>query len=160
MISPMLFSHLHFDHCEELLSNDPMVCWFQLFPMRTSGVIRAIGMKYESQPQRKALFLPENIRPIQESGQLQFLNGTDKELVNTPLGDFLIVDGHTEKQLLPKLEYQGETLFRCRSVTHCWAHPLPYHGLRYTTPIDFGRKSLILQRAADENWFCSWNTTL
>ena len=40
-----------------------------------------------------------------------FLKGNAEELINTPLGiDFLVVNGHTEKQLLPKLNHHGKTL--------------------------------------------------
>ena len=37
------------------------------------GLIKTLGMGYKSQPKRKASFLEENIQPIKESGQLDFV---------------------------------------------------------------------------------------
>ena len=60
-----------------------------------------------SQPKEKASFLSENIHPIKESGQLNLLDST-----KTPLGfDVLLMDGHTEKQMLPVVNYKGKPLF-------------------------------------------------
>ncbi len=72
---------------------------------------------------RKASFLPENIQPIQESGQLNLLNGPQ-----TPLGfDVLLMDGHTEKQMLPILHYKRKTIVFAADLIPTAGHlPIPY----------------------------------
>ena len=64
------------------------------------------------------------------------------------------MDGHTEKQLLPKLEYQGKTLLFAADLLPTAGHvPIPYVMGYDTRPLlTLEEKSLILQRAANENW--------
>jgi hypothetical protein len=74
----------------------------------------------EPNPREKASFLKENIFPIEESGQLQFLPlpttgnyGFAPELKM----DVIFVDGHTEKQMLPVIQYQEKTIvFAAHSI--------------------------------------------
>ena len=79
-------------------------------------------------PREKASFLPENILPIQESGQLKLLKGKDFMLKDTPLGfDIILVNGHTEKQMLPLIEYQGEKILYAADLVPTVGHiPIPY----------------------------------
>src|SRR5690606_7039330 len=60
----------------------------------------------------KASFLKENIDPIQESGQLNFIDVPKTDyLENSPLGfGILFVNGHTDKQMIPHIKYKGKNL--------------------------------------------------
>ena len=51
--------------------------------------------------------MKENIQPIKESGQLNFVEDSGKDQLGFEL---LFMNGHTEKQMLPKIEYQGRTV--------------------------------------------------
>ena len=80
--------------------------------MRHTGVIKNIGNGQRSLIQgKKASFLSENILPIQESGQLKFIERHgDFEKNVFPNIDVLFVDGHTESQMIPHLKYKGKTV--------------------------------------------------
>ena len=59
-----------------------------------------------SKLERKASFLPDNILPLEESAKLHLIADDEK-----PLGfDVLTVSGHTEKMMLPVLEFKNKTL--------------------------------------------------
>ena len=55
----------------------------------------------------KASFLKENILPIQESGQLQFVNEYTKII---PELSFALANGHTEGMLIPHIQYGDKTI--------------------------------------------------
>ena len=155
-ITDVVFTHLHFDHCGGAIERRTDG---QLVPAFANARFWCHQDHWNwaiaPNPREKASFLPENIFPIQESGQLQFLTGTGPELQNTPLGiDFLVVDGHTEKQLLPKLSYQGRTLLFAADLIPTAGHvPLPYVMGYDTRPLlTMDEKKRILNQAADENW--------
>ena len=82
-------------------------------------------------------FLKENILPIQESGQLKFLNlnksvgenlilATHDSAITTNLS-FYTVSGHTDAMMLPKINYKGKTIVFMADLLPSAAHiPLPY----------------------------------
>jgi glyoxylase-like metal-dependent hydrolase (beta-lactamase superfamily II) len=75
----------------------------------------------------KASFLPENILPIKESGQLNLIKGDGKQLKTTLGFDVLVMDGHTEKQMLPLIQYQGKTIVFAADLIPTVGHlPIPY----------------------------------
>ena len=76
----------------------------------------------------KASFLSENILPIKESGQLKLLEGDDFLMKDTPLGfDIIIINGHTEKQMLPVINYKNETVVFAADLIPTVGHlPVPY----------------------------------
>jgi hypothetical protein len=51
----------------------------------------------------KATFFKENILPLQEAGQLYCI---DKDQTSFENIEFLLADGHTEKMIMPKIQYQ------------------------------------------------------
>ena len=59
------------------------------------------------------MFLKENLLPIEAAGQLRFLR--DNTQVVERASDFnfevFYADGHTEKQMLPMIQYQGKIYF-------------------------------------------------
>ena len=67
----------------------------------------------EPNPREKASFLKENIMPMQESGQLHFVdlpkNGYYGFAPDLKM-DIIFVDGHTEKMMLPVIQYQEKTI--------------------------------------------------
>ena len=94
---------------------------------------------------------------MQESGQLTFIDRTDKNyLSNSPLGfDIRFVDGHTEKQMLPQFEYQGKTIAYVADLIPTVGHiPLPYVIGYDTRPlITMKEKELFLNQAVENNYY-------
>ena len=66
--------------------------------------------------------------PIQESGQLKFINRTEdfsKNIFNNI--DVLFVDGHTDSMMIPHIHYQGKTIVFMADLLPSVGHiPLPY----------------------------------
>ena len=65
------------------------------------------------------------------------------------------MDGHTEKQMLPKIEYQGKTLVFMADLLPTVGHiPLPYVMGYDTRPLlTLKEKEAFLDLAADENFY-------
>jgi glyoxylase-like metal-dependent hydrolase (beta-lactamase superfamily II) len=154
-VTDMFLTHLHFDHC------GGGVRWTdreQKIPELTFPRARywsnEAHWQWATQPnaREKASFLTENLQPMQESGQLNFipLEGP------IPLQEVevLFVDGHTDKQMLPKLRYKDRTLVFMADLLPSSSHvPLPYvMGYDVRPLLTMDEKQQILQQAADEEW--------
>jgi hypothetical protein len=89
---------------------------------------------------------------MQESGQLNFIDTEGKSPL--PNIDFVFVDGHTEKQMLPKFQYKGHTILYAADLLPSVGHiPLPYVMGYDTRPLlTLEEKERILNQAAEENW--------
>lgn len=80
-------------------------------------------------PREAASFLKENFMPLQASGQIQFLNlPNENGLYETPLPfKVYVVNGHTEAQMLPLVEYKNEKILYAADLLPSVGHiPLPY----------------------------------
>jgi glyoxylase-like metal-dependent hydrolase (beta-lactamase superfamily II) len=150
-ITDVFFTHLHFDHCGgaiEFNSNGILVPAFK--NARFWSHQNHWEWATKPNPREKASFLPENILPIHESGQLELLTGTEKELEKTALGfDILLMDGHTEKQMLPMIQYQGKTIVFAADLIPTVGHlPIPYVMGYDTRPLlTLEEKASFLDRA-------------
>ena len=74
---------------------------------------------------------------------------------NTDWFDVLFKDGHTEKQMLPKIQYQGKTLVFMADLLPTVGHiPLPYVMGYDTRPLlTINEKEKFLNKAATDNYF-------
>ena len=81
-----------------------------------------------SRIREKASFLSENILPIQESGQLKFIDRTGDFTKNVFENfDVLFVDGHTESMMIPHITYQNKTVVFMADLLPSVGHiPLPF----------------------------------
>ena len=115
--------------------------------------------KWATQPNRreKASFLKENILPMEESEQLKFtVLPEDKILKKSALGfDIFFADGHTEKQMIPMINYKGKTICFMADLLPTAGHlPLPFVMGYDTRPLlTLDEKELFLNMAADENFY-------
>ena len=102
-------------------------------------------------------FLKENILPIQESGQLQFVDKPTSAFSATSALDFgiLFVDGHTDKQMIPHIQHKDKTLVFMADLLPTAGHlPLPYVMGFDTRPLlTLGEKDSFLNEAADKNYY-------
>ena len=158
-ITDVFLTHLHFDHCGGSIQ------WNKGRTGYEPAFKNAKFWSNESHwnwaanpnPREKASFLKENINPIQESGQLNFIDLPKiKLLQNSPLGfDIFFADGHTEKQMLPQIQYQGKTLVFMADLLPTTGHiPIPYVMGYDTRPLlTLDEKQFFLNKAADEEYY-------
>ena len=158
-ITDVFLTHLHFDHCGGSIKWNADRTGYQ--PAFKNAVFwsNENHWKWATEPnaREKASFLKENIRPIEESGQLKYLPlSAPGGLAGTELGfDVLFVDGHTEKQMIPHIQYQGKTLVFMADLLPTVGHiPLAYvMGYDVRPLITLDEKAKFLNKAADEGYY-------
>jgi len=153
-ITDVFLTHLHFDHCGGAIQwNKDRTGYEPAFKnARFWSNQRHWDWAVHPNAREKASFLKENILPIEESGQLNFLHLNAKDYVGF---DVLFKDGHTEKQMLPKIEYQGKTLVFMADLLPTAGHvPLPYVMGYDTRPLlTLKEKEAFLNEAADKEFY-------
>ncbi len=153
-ITDVVLSHLHFDHCGGAIQWNKGKTGFE--PAFSNAKFWSNRDHWNwannPNPRERASFLKENIQPIMESGQLNFVEGTGRNQLGF---DFLFMNGHTEKQMLPKIEYQGKTLVFMADLLPTTGHiPLPYVMGYDTRPLlTIKEKSQFLEEAAANQYF-------
>jgi glyoxylase-like metal-dependent hydrolase (beta-lactamase superfamily II) len=149
-VTDMFMTHLHFDHCGggiKLHQDKP-----ELTFKNAKYWSNADHWNWATQPnpREKASFLKENILPIQESGHLAFIDMA----VPSPFEQFniLYVSGHTDKMMIPKINYKGKTICYMADLLPSIGHiPLPYVMGYDTRPlITLEEKEKFLNEAADK----------
>lgn len=152
-ITDVFLTHLHFDHCGGSIKYGSHGQYELTFP-RAKYWTNADHWNWATKPnpREKASFLEENILPLQEHGVLDFLDLSQKSLF--PGFDFLTMDGHTDKQMLPKLQYKGRTLVFMADLLPSVGHfPLPYVMGYDTRPLlTLQEKQAFLEEAVRENY--------
>ena len=158
-ITDVFLTHLHFDHCGGSIQWNKEKTGFE--PAFKNAKFWSNKNHWQwatvPNPREKASFLDENINPMKSSGQLSYISLPDSDFKKeSELGfDILFVDGHTEKMMIPHIQYQGKTLVYMADLLPTTGHvPLPYVMGYDTRPlITMEEKSKFLQKAADENYF-------
>lgn len=151
-ITDVVFTHLHFDHCGGAIVRNKKGFYEPAFKNARFWSHKD-HWQWATTPnvREKASFLPENILPIEESGQLNLLDDS-----KTPLGfDVLLMDGHTEKQMLPKIEYKGKTIVFAADLIPTAGHlPVPYVMGYDTRPLlSLKEKERFLAEAVEKDYF-------
>ena len=150
-ITDVVFTHLHFDHCGGAIVRNKKGFYEPAFK-NAHFWSHKDHWQWATTPnvREKASFLPENILPLEESGQLNLLDGS-----STPLGfDVLLMDGHTEKQMLPKIQYKGKTIVFVADLIPTAGHlPIPYIMGYDTRPLlSLEEKSRFLEEAVSNDY--------
>jgi glyoxylase-like metal-dependent hydrolase (beta-lactamase superfamily II) len=152
-ITDVFLTHLHFDHCGGSVKYGSHGQYELTFPRATYWTNEAHwNWATVPNPREKASFLEENILPLQEHGVLKYLDLATKSLF--PGFEFLTMDGHTDKQMLPKMNYKGRTLVFMADLLPSVGHiPLPYVMGYDTRPLlTLKEKQLFLEEAAQNNY--------
>lgn len=156
-ITDVFLTHLHFDHCGGAIRRRKDGNGFE--PVFPNAIYWSNEHHWqwatEPNPREKASFLSENILPIQESGQLNFISRKDNFTENAfPNIDVLFVDGHTDSMMIPHIHYKGKTLVFMADLLPSVGHiPLPYVMGYDTRPlITMEEKGLFLNHAADREF--------
>lgn len=141
-ITDVFLTHLHFDHCGGSIIREAD----HLVPAFKNAVYWSNKNHWESatnpNEREKASFLKENIFPIQESGQLKFVQPPIDKLKKTGfvysaegllLTEFpekisiRFVDGHTQAMMLPQIKYKDRTVSYMADLLPSQGHiPIPY----------------------------------
>ena len=150
-VTDAFLTHLHFDHCGGGVKREGD----KLLPTFANATYWSNKDHWawatEPNSREKASFLSENINPMQDSGQLKFVTTSGDDRL--PF-DIIMVDGHTEKQMLPKLNYKGKTLVFMADLLPSVGHiPLPYVMGYDTRPLlTMTEKQAFLNEAADNGY--------
>ena len=153
-ITDVFLTHLHFDHCGGSIQWNKNKTGYEPAFKNAKFWSNQEHWNWATNPnpREKASFLEENILPIQESGQLNFISENSFQQVGF---DVLKMDGHTEKQMLPKVFYQGKTIIFMADLLPTIGHiPVPYVMGYDTRPlVTIKEKEAFLSEAADNDYF-------
>jgi glyoxylase-like metal-dependent hydrolase (beta-lactamase superfamily II) len=129
-ITDVFLTHLHFDHCGGSIKRegDKLVPAFKNATYWSNE--RHWSWATHPNEREKASFLPENILPIEQSGQLNMVPLFDyaNEVVEfSPHIQVRFVHGHTDSMMLPEISYNGKTIVYMADLIPSAAHiPIPY----------------------------------
>ena len=159
-ITDVFLTHLHFDHCGGSIQwNKDRTGYEPSFKnARFWSNKEHWQWATKPNPREKASFLEENILPMEQSGKLSFLEkNTSERYINHDYLGFgvLFVDGHTDKQMIPHIIYQGKTLVFVADLLPTAGHvPLPYVMGYDTRPLlTMTEKEIFMNKAADEGYY-------
>jgi glyoxylase-like metal-dependent hydrolase (beta-lactamase superfamily II) len=154
-ISIVVNTHLHFDHAGGNTTLDETSgSAVPVFPNARYFVSRAEYEHAESPHERdRASYLPENWRPLKESGQLE-LKEAEYEVV--PGLHMKTIAGHSRTMQCARLERGGQILFGFADLVPMRAHiRLPWIMGYDLFPVEtLEAKKQLLPRAAREGWLC------
>ena len=149
-VTDVFFTHLHFDHCGGAIirKGNRLIPRFE----NANFWVNKGHWEWANSPnsREKASFLPDNILPLKESGKLNFIDANEK-----PLGfDILTVNGHTEKMMLPVLEFKSRTIVFVSDLIPTSGHVrVPFIMGYDTRPLQTLReKESFLEKAAKDKF--------
>jgi len=151
-ITDVLLTHLHFDHCGGAIKREGD----KLIPAFSNATYWSNEKHWDwaihPNAREKASFLKENILPIQESGQLKFIE--DGSTAIHPSVLIKTVSGHTESMLIPHISYKGNTIVYAADLFPSrWHIPIPYVMAYDTRPLlTLEEKLAFLPNAAENNY--------
>ena len=158
-ITDVFMTHLHFDHCGGTIQyNKDRTVLEPAFKNATFWSNKD-HWTWATQPNRreKASFLKENILPMEESGQLKFTSLPDNSVLkNSGFGfDIFFANGHTDKQMIPIINYKGKTICFMADLLPTVGHlPLPFVMGFDTRPLlTLDEKERFLNMAADNDFY-------
>jgi glyoxylase-like metal-dependent hydrolase (beta-lactamase superfamily II) len=158
-ITDVLLTHLHFDHCGGSIQWNKDKSGYEPAFKNARFWSNLKHWEWATNPnaREKASFLKENIMPIMESGQLNFIQRTGEpfqSLTELNFGIFF-ADGHTEKQMVPMINYKGKTLCFMADLMPTAGHvPLAFVMGYDTRPLlTLEEKAIFLNKAADNGYY-------
>ena len=155
-ITDVFFTHLHFDHCGGAIERNKEGALVPTFKNAHYWVHKKHWLWATAPNTReKASFLPENLNPIKATGQLQFIEDEKAHLKETPFPfEIILVDGHTDKQMLPVFNYKGEKIVYAADLVPTAGHiPIPYVMGYDTRPLKtLKEKAWFMELALENNY--------
>lgn len=127
-ITDVILTHLHFDHCGGAVTQKDQ----QLTPAFPNALYWSSKSHWDwakyPNAREKASFLRENFMPIEESGQLRFIDELkgSRTTFNEHI-EIQFVHGHTRSMMIPFFHYHDRTIVYMADLIPSVAHiPLPY----------------------------------
>lgn len=152
-ITDVFLTHLHFDHCGGSIEYNADRT--KLSPAFKNAIYWCNQKHWEwavnPNPREKASFLKENILPIKENGQLQFIDTSTAFMSGFEMYE---ANGHTEAMMLPLLTYKEKTIAFMADLIPSVGHlPIPYVMGYDVRPLNtLVEKEYILKQAIENNW--------
>jgi glyoxylase-like metal-dependent hydrolase (beta-lactamase superfamily II) len=152
-ITDVFLTHLHFDHVGGAVVRDNE----KLLPAFKNATYWSNAQHWDwavnPNEREKASFLKENILPIQESGQLQFIAAED----GVKFGENVhirFVYGHTDAMMLPLINYKDKNILYMADLLPSTGHvPLPYVMAYDMFPLKtLTEKKLFLTEAVEKEY--------
>jgi glyoxylase-like metal-dependent hydrolase (beta-lactamase superfamily II) len=165
-ITDVFLTHLHFDHCGGSIIRDGD----KLVPAFKNATYWSNKQHWDwavhPNDREKASFLKENILPIEENGQLKFVNIPPVENkaktsnLRLPTSDFSsnisvrFVSGHTKAMMLPQIKYNDKTIVFMADLLPSAGHiPIPYVMAYDMFPLTtLNEKKSFLKEASENNY--------
>ncbi|MFT6850529.1 MAG: glyoxylase-like metal-dependent hydrolase (beta-lactamase superfamily II) [Sphingobacteriales bacterium] len=151
-ITDVFLTHLHFDHVGGSIKWNNEKSGYR--PAFKNAKYWSNSDHWQSalnpNPREKASFLKENILPIQESGQLNFY---DKSSSDLPQISAITVNGHTEAQMLPVINYKDREIIFCADLFPSSHHlPLAWVIAYDVQPLlTMKERQMVLERGFENN---------
>jgi glyoxylase-like metal-dependent hydrolase (beta-lactamase superfamily II) len=158
-ITDVFMTHLHFDHCGGSVQWNKDRTGYEVAFKNAKFWTNENHWEWATKPnaREKASFLSENILPMQESGQLNFIQRSNTDFIAQSELNFGIffVDGHTEKMMVPHIQYQDKTICFMADLLPTAGHiPLPYVMGYDTRPLlTLPEKEKFMNAAADNHYY-------
>ncbi|WP_299383131.1 MBL fold metallo-hydrolase [uncultured Lacinutrix sp.] len=161
-ITDVFMTHLHFDHCGGSIQYNKDRTLLEPAFKNAHFWSNEKHWQWATQPNRRevASFLKENIMPMEDSGHLKFtklpLGHSEDILKNSALGfDIFFANGHTEKQMIPMINYKGKTICFMADLLPTVGHlPIPFVMGYDTRPLlTLDEKEKFLNLAATNNYY-------
>ncbi len=157
-ITDVFMTHLHFDHCGGSVQWNKDRTGYEPAFKNAKFWTNKEHWDWAVNPndREKASFLKENLLPMQEAGQLEFLERSQQRHFYDELGfEVLFVDGHTDKQMIPIIDYKGKKLVFAADLLPTAGHvPLPFVMGYDTRPLlTLKEKKAFLQEAVAKDYF-------
>ena len=158
-VTDVFMTHLHFDHCGGSVNWNKDKTGYEVAFKNANYWTNENHWEWATKPnpREKASFLHENIILMQESGHLNFIKRTEGDFVEkSELGfGIFFVDGHTEKMMVPYIDFQGKTICFPADLLPTAGHvPIPYVMGYDTRPLlTMPEKTKFLTQAAELNFY-------
>ncbi|WP_412468227.1 MBL fold metallo-hydrolase [Pedobacter sp. KLB.chiD] len=152
-ITDVFLTHLHFDHVGGAIVR----AGEKLSPAFKNAKYWSNEKHWqwavEPNAREKASFLKENILPIQESGQLNFVAEQENIAWQKDI-NITFAYGHTDAMMLPKINYKGKTIVYMADLLPSVGHlPLPYVMAYDMFPLKtLTEKQAFLEEAVENNY--------
>ncbi len=152
-ITDVFLTHLHFDHCggAVIREGEKLVPAFENATYWSNE--KHWNWAVYPNDREKASFLKENILPMQESGQLKFVE--EKEGISFQEDvSVRFAFGHTDAMMLPQIRYKDRTIVYMADLLPSTGHiPLPYVMSYDMFPLTtLQEKKAFLQEAVENDY--------
>lgn len=151
-ITDVVLTHLHFDHCGGAVSKDETGKLFPTFPNATYWSDKEHwDWAIKPNAREKASFLKENFVPLQDAGQLEFVNEYTQII---PELSFALAHGHTEGMLIPHIQVGNETVVYMADLLPSPSHiPIAWvMGYDVRPLLTVQEKESFLKEAVEKNY--------